>query len=143
MAKDRNPLDMARMLADIAEFEKSKTVAAAMLNLSAEEERLATLERYLEEYRNSSGPGTGGISVGLLRSRHEFIETLAQAVEDQSYRVESLRDRIAQDVSDWRDAKAKVGALDKFLERRLEKEKERRNRREQARLDETSTLRHL
>jgi flagellar biosynthesis chaperone FliJ len=57
--------------------------------------------------------------------------------------VESLRDRIAQDVSDWRDAKAKVGALDKFLERRLEKEKERRNRREQARLDETSTLRHL
>ena len=143
MSKERNPLNMARMLADIAEFEKSKGVAAAMLNLSAEEERLETLEGYLREYRGAGPTTDGGVNVGMLRARHEFLDTLTKAVEDQGYRVDRLKDSVAQDVSDWRHAKAKVGAIDKFLDRRLEKEKERRERREQARLDETSAYRHM
>ena len=143
MSKERNPLDMARMLADMAEFEKSKSVAAAMLNLSAEERRLETLERYLREYRDAGCLADGLVNVGMLRARHEFLDTLKKAVEDQGFRVDRLRDSVAQDVSDWRNAKARVGALDKFLDRRAAKEKDRRERREQARLDETTAHRHI
>ena len=141
MNRKRQAIDIARMLADVAAFEKSRSVAASTLSLADEEARLATLEQYLDEYRTHAADRGSRISSSLIRSRHEFVDSLARAVRDQGTRVQNLRSRVDRDVSEWRNARARVGAFDEYLDRRAERDNARRGRREQARLDEVSRRR--
>ena len=136
MTRRKDPLSIVKQLADITELEKSQQVALSIATLSAEEQRLAVLERYLAEYRGGE-ISEAALAIDLLRSRHDFIAALDAAVRTQSEQVEQLRAQFERKLTSWRDAKAKVGAVDRFAGRR-EAERERvRARAEQAQLDDT------
>ena len=141
MTSKQDPLNTVRKLESFTEFQKSKKVATAMHNLSVEEERLDTLQEYLTEYLKSGTEVTGTVSAELMRGRHDFMNTLSKVVEDQQQRVELLRAAVEKEVAAWRKAKARLGAVDQFLDRKAEEQKRQQDRREQARLDETA--RHL
>ena len=86
MAKSKDPLELVQMLADVAELKKSQQVAASMVNLSAEAERLTLLEQYLGEYLEQSNKQKGELDIALMKSRHEFIDALTKAIGNQDQR---------------------------------------------------------
>ena len=141
MKSKHDPLKTVRKLESFSEFQKSKRVASAMQNLAVEEERLETLQEYLKDYQNSGSDISGTVSAGLIRGRHDFLNTLTRVVDDQKERVELLRGVVEQEVNVWRKAKARLGAVDQFLGRKQEQQKREQEKREQARLDESA--RHL
>lgn len=141
MKSKHDPLRTVRKLESFGEFQKSKRVASAMQNLAVETERLQTLEGYLKDYQNPGSGITGTVSAGLVRGRHDFLNTLTKVVDDQKERVELLRGVVEQEVNVWRKAKARLGAVDGFLGRKEQQQKREQEKREQAQLDESA--RHL
>ena len=136
MNRRKDPLSIVKQLADIAELEKSQQVAASIATLSAEEQRLAVLERYLAEYRGGQ-VAEETLAVDVLRSRQDFIAALDDAVRTQSHQVKQLRAQFEQRLTLWRDAKAKVSAVERFAGRREAERDRARARAEQTALDES------
>lgn len=138
MSEKRNPLKTVRRLESLSEFDKSKKVAAAMRHLEDAEQRLATLREYYRDYARGGPAQAAGVSASLVRGRADFLSTLAAAVEDQTERVDQLRGRVDREIRDWRKSKARLNAVDRFLDRELEERRRHQQRREQAQLDEAA-----
>jgi len=137
MTSKTNPMNTVQKLASMNEFEQSKQVAGIMRELNAERERLDTLEQYLNDYMSTGRVGSE-IQAGLMRSRQDFLSTLAKAIDNQKDLVRHLQVRVNKEVEVWRKSKARLGAVDQFIGRRIEAEKRELARREQAELDETA-----
>ena len=131
----KDPLQLVKMLADISELEKSQYVATSMMQLSAEKQRLALLEQYLEEYCQGAAPDTV-VDIGKLTSSRGFIDALTKAVVEQSDQVARLSQQFEQRLDTWRAAKAKSTAVDNFASRKQQTRMLEESRREQSSLDE-------
>lgn len=130
---NKDPLSVVKMLADIAELEKSREVANSIVRLSAERERLALLEQYLDEY----GPGASGLATDIesLRTRRNFLYSLAAAIGDQSASIEQTQAILLRHIETWRSARANARAVNKLTERRSAEKARSRDRIEQNDLD--------
>jgi len=142
MKKNRDPLDLVQKLAAAAEIEKSQQVAASMRSLSAQERRLAMLEQYLDEYSAGAAPTVGVADVTALQARGHFLAALRKAVDDQGAEVRRLRAQFEVQVDVWRNAKAKVSAVEQFAGRRQARQQLEEARREQAQIDESGRWSH-
>ena len=136
MTERKDPLNVVQRLADMAELRKSQQVAVSIASLSAEERRLAVLERYLAEYQEA-GAKDRQLAIGALRTRSDFIAALSQAVRTQSEQVRQLRLQFEQRLTLWREAKAKASAVERFADRRESQRKQETARAEQTALDDS------
>lgn len=129
----KEPLDAVKMLAEIAELEKSREVADSILHLTASRERLALLEEYLNEY--SDAASNGSTDIERLRSQRTFIGALAQAIGDQGATIAQNSAVLEQRIETWRTARANSSAVGKLTEKRAKVKRERMEKLEQAELD--------
>ena len=129
----KEPLDAVKMLAEIAELEKSRDVADSILKLTAARERLALLEEYLEEYADSARSGSTDIE--RLISQRTFIGAQAQAIGDQGATIAQSNAVLEQRIETWRTARANSTAVSKLTEKRADVQRRREEKLEQAELD--------
>ncbi len=151
----RNRIQMLQRLAGHTEAENARRLAERLRSLDVEERRLQQIHGYLAEYTRPPGqsgpngiaPGGGHaprtMTIGSLRSSRGFLERLRAAVDEQRGTVEIQRQQVEQQTIQWRSARARTRSLEKLDERLDQQEQERRDRREQIRLDEIATSRSL
>lgn len=129
----KDPLNAVKMLAEIAELEKSREVADSIVNLSAARERLDMLEAYLVEY--AARPGAGATDIERLKSQRAFLSALAQAIGDQSASVEQTYALLEKRIETWRAARAGTKAVNRLTEKRVQAQRRRDDLQEQSELD--------
>ena len=84
-------MKFVHMLAEIKEFKQSQEVAACLLTMRAEQQRLSTLENYLEDYQSEGLEKGISHQAEAVRTEHVFVQTLSHAVSEQSERLEALQ----------------------------------------------------
>lgn len=136
----RNRMQVLQKLASHTEAEASRRLADRLKLLDADEKRLEQIRGYLADYSGSSQSNPSGITVSALRSNRGFMQRLRNAVDEQRGNVETQRHQAEQHAAQWRAARARSLALEKLGERIEEREQQRRDRVEQARLDEIANL---
>jgi flagellar FliJ protein len=145
-------IEILQRLAGHTEAENARRLAERLRALDTEERRLQQIRGYLAEYGKASGqhrsasPQEAGnsppaMTISSLRSNRGFLERLRNAVDEQRGTVETQRHQVEQQTQHWRAARARTRSLEKFGERLLQQEQERRDRREQTQLDEMATSR--
>jgi flagellar export protein FliJ len=143
----RGRIEVLQRLAGHTEAENARRLAERLRSLDTEERRLQQIRGYLAEYAQVTGQRRGPLSqnagnsppamtIGSLRSNRGFLERLRNAVDEQRGTVETQRHQVEQQTVHWRTARARTRSLEKFGERLLQQEQERKDRREQTRLDE-------
>jgi flagellar FliJ protein len=128
-------------LAGHTEADNARRLAERLRALDAEELRLKQISGYLAEYSESSKASAATVTIRSLRSGRGFLERLCAAVDEQQGTVEFQRRKVAEQTGQWQAARARTRSLEKLGERLGEQDKERRDRREQVRLDEIATSR--
>lgn len=138
--KSRSRIETLQRLASHTEAENARRLAERLRALDTEERRLQQIRGYLAEYTKDGGQAQS-MTIGSLRSGRGFLERLRSAVDDQRGTVETQRQQVEHQTIQWRAARARTRSLEKLGEREAEQEREERDRREQARLDEIATSR--
>ena len=132
-------------LLDHAERQRNEALG---LLLQAEEsarrlqQQALQLLAYRDEYRLRQ-PGKGGQSVAieLLRSHHEFMQRLEQALTQQQGQLEAAEIRAATRRAELLALETRVASVRKLLERRGHDERRRTARQEQRRSDDSNQQR--
>ena len=132
----RARIETLKRLASHTEAENARRLAERLRALDTEERRLLQIHTYLAEYAQPKDGHPGSMTIGGLRSSRGFLERLRSAVDDQRGAVETQRHQVEQQTQQWQAARARTRSLEKFGERLGQQDQDRRNRREQARLDE-------
>ncbi|MCL4780366.1 MAG: flagellar export protein FliJ [Gammaproteobacteria bacterium] len=130
----RNRMQILQKLAGHTEAEASRRLAERLKLLDADERRLEQIRGYLADY--SGNIQNTAMTIGALRSNRGFMERLRNAVDEQRGAVEIQRHQAEQHAAQWRTARARSLALERLGERIEQREQQRRDRIEQARLDE-------
>jgi len=137
----RDRIATLQRLASHTEAETARRLAERLRALETEERRLQQIRGYLAEYAQSSHSQPASMTIGSLRSGRGFLERLRGAVNEQRGAVETQRQLVDQQTQQWRAARARTRSLEKLGENLGQAEQERRDRREQSRLDEIATSR--
>lgn len=142
--KTRKRIETLQRLASHTEAENARRLAERLRALDNEERRLQQIRGYLAEYSRVGGPGTvepQSMTISSLKSGRGFLERLRGAVDEQRGTVETQRQQVEQQTQQWRAARARTRSLEKLGDRQAQQERERLDRREQARLDEVGVAR--
>ena len=122
--------------------ERQRNEALALL-LQAEEQlrrqqlQSQQLHAYRDEYRlRQPGRGGQGVSIDLVRSHHEFMQRLEQAVDQQAGQLQAVEHRVATRRSELLALETRVASVRKLMERRQQDENRRLARQEQRRSDD-------
>jgi flagellar export protein FliJ len=137
----RRPLHTLQRLAEHGADAASRDVGQRLRALRAEEERLRQVRGFLDHYEQLSVKGGEGLTVGRVQSRRQFAARLRDAAERQRQVVAEQETHYHGQMERWRAARAHALALQRFNERTRARELERRERREQSRLDEIALRR--
>ena len=140
MAK-RDRIATLQRLAGHTEAENARRLAERLRALDTEERRLQQIRGYLAEYAQSGNSQPASMTISSLRSGRGFLERLRDAVNEQRGTVETQRHQVDQQTLQWRAARARTRSLDKLGEHLGQQDQERRDRREQNRLDELAISR--
>ena len=132
----RNRMQVLQKLAEHTEAEASRRLAERLKLLDADEKRLEQIRSYLADYSGGSQGSSPAMTISALRSNRGFMERLRNAVDEQRGNVEIQRHQAEQHAAQWRAARARSLALERLGERIEQRERERRDRLEQLRLDE-------
>ena len=132
----RNRMQVLHKLAEHTEAEASRRLAERLKLLDADEKRLEQIRSYLADYSGSSQGNSSAMTISALRSNRGFMARLRDAVDEQRGNVETQRHQAEQHAAQWRAARARSLALERLGERIAERERQRRDRLEQLRLDE-------
>lgn len=137
----RKRIDVLQRLAGHTEAENARRLGERLRALDTEERRLQQIRGYLAEYTLGTVRPAGAMTIGSLKSSRGFLGRLRDAVDQQRGAVESQRQQVEQQTRQWQAARARTRSLEKLGERQARHEREREDRREQARLDEVATTR--
>jgi flagellar FliJ protein len=129
-------------LLDHAERQRNEALALLM---QAEEvarrlqQQALQLSVYRDEYRLRQ-PGLGGraVSIELLRSHHEFMQRLEQALLQQQGQLAGAEERLTLRRADLLALETRVASVRKLLERRGSEERRRAARQDQRATDESA-----
>ncbi|MCL4720742.1 MAG: flagellar export protein FliJ [Gammaproteobacteria bacterium] len=141
MAK-RDRLSTLQRLAAHHEAEQARRLSERVQSLDSEERRLQQIRGYLAEYAANPGGRDAPLTVSRLRSNRGFIDRLRDAVDGQRGMVEIQRQQVDQQAAQWRSARSRSLSLERLGERLDRQEREHRERRTQAGLDEIASRRH-
>jgi flagellar FliJ protein len=136
---------MTTALHTLLEHAERERNAALGLLLHAEEnvrrlqQQAEQLHSYRDEYRLRQ-PGLGGrsVSIELLRSHHEFMQRLEQALQQQQAQLHNGEARLASRRTELLALETRVASVRKLMERRTQEERRRTARQEQRRSDDES-----
>jgi flagellar export protein FliJ len=137
----RKGLHAIQRLAEHAADAASRDVGQRLRALRAEEERLRQVNSFVEHYDELSVATAPGLTVGAMRGRRQFAARLRDAAERQRQVVEQQEGHYHQHVERWRGARAQALALQRFNDRIRQREQDKRERHEQAVLDEIARQR--
>jgi len=135
MGKARG-LHTLQRLAEYGADAASREVGEKLRALRAEEERLRQVQGYLGHYDELLKNPAGPLAAGAMQGRRSFVARLRDATDRQQDVVAGAERSYRAQLEHWRDARAKALALQHFNERARMRAGERRERREQVRLDE-------
>lgn len=110
-----------------------------MQRLAEQQQKLAKVEQQLEElqkYRAEYAETSGGVSVGALLNRRQFVERIDQVIAQQITEVARQRRFLDGARNQWREAHAREKALGSVVDRYREQDRKSEDRREQAEVDE-------
>jgi flagellar FliJ protein len=124
--------------------ERQRNEALALL-LKAEEaarrlqQQGLQLLAYRDDYRQRQ-PGLGGhsVSIELLRSHHEFMQRLEQALTQQAGQMTVAETRLTARRAELLALETRVASVRKLLERRSHDLRRRNDRQEQRRSDDAA-----
>jgi flagellar FliJ protein len=133
-------------LLDHAERQRNEALA---LLLQAEEQvrrlqlQAQQLNAYRDDYRQRQ-PGRGGnsVSIELLRSHHEFMQRLQQAMDQQQGQQQAAEARLATRRSELLALETRVASVRKLMERRGQEALRRADRQDQRNTDEAALQAH-
>lgn len=132
----RNRMQVLQKLAEHTEAEASRRLAERLKLLDADEKRLEQIRSYLADYSGSRQGNSPAMTISALRSNRGFMARLRDAVDEQRGNVETQRHQAEQHAAQWRAARARSLSLERLGERIEQRERQRRDRLEQLRLDE-------
>ncbi len=97
------------------------------------------LNAYRDEYR-ARQPGRNGnsVSIELLRSHHEFMQRLEQAMDQQRDHVSAAETRLTSRRAELVALETRVASVRKLMERRSREEQRRADRQDQRRTDDAA-----
>jgi len=122
--------------------ERQRNDALALLlkteeQLRHQQQQSQQLLAYRDEYRlRHPGRGGQGVSIDMLRSHHDFMQRLEQAVDQQKGQLEAAEQRVALRRSELLTLETRVASVRKLRERRQQDENRRQARQEQRRTDD-------
>ncbi len=134
--RKKRTLDSLKTLAHGRESRWRRHVAGQLNNLQTEEQRLAQLHDYVEEYNAPLNERRDSQSILAMRSQRQFVDRLKDAVRQQSKTVAERRAAAEQGMRRWQHERSRRLALEKYTERQDEAQGRQRDRRNQAALDE-------
>ena len=130
-------LGIVLAVAEDAERKAATALATAAARVEEGERKLAELERYAREYRDSlRHRTTAGIHAAQLRAFHAFIARLADAVAQQAVIVERVREERDSCEARWQEAGRRAKSVGKAVEQASEEERRAEARRDQRESDE-------
>jgi flagellar export protein FliJ len=133
--RKRRSLASLQKLAEYAADAASRDIVERLRALREEEGRLGQLRGYLGDYTALLNDSRG-MNVARLRGRRDFVERLNSAIGRQSEVVREHEQQYTRHIDRWRGARTRALALQRYAERLDDIEAERRERRDQAALDE-------
>ena len=136
--RKKRTLDSLETLAHGRETRWRRHVASQLNNLQAEEQRLAQLHDYVQEYNAPLNHRRDSQSILAMRSQRQFVDRLKDAVRQQSQTVAERREAAEHGMRRWQHERSRRMALEKYSARQREAEGRQRDRRDQAALDEVS-----
>jgi flagellar FliJ protein len=136
---------MTQALQTLLEHAERQRNEALALLLQAEEatRRLQQQEMqllaYRDEYRQRQ-PGLGGhsVSIELLRSHHEFMQRLEQALAQQQGQMTLADNRLTARRAELLALETRVASVRKLMERRSHEQRRRSDRQEQRISDDAA-----
>jgi flagellar FliJ protein len=136
---------MTKALHTLLEHAESLRNEALALLLQAEEatRRLQQQEMqllaYRDEYRQRQ-PGLGGhsVSIELLRSHHEFMQRLEQALTQQQGQMGAAQNRLSTRRAELLALETRVASVRKLMDRRSSEQRRRSERQEQRISDDAA-----
>ena len=135
--KKSNRLKPVQRLSEAREQDAAKALGDSNRHVSEQEQRLADLENYREEYaRYYQQRGEQGVTAAKLMELQRFLHNLNKAIEQQQQVVAMARQRSEQSKQQWNSARGKSQALDKVVERYRKEEDRSASRQEQKDNDE-------
>ncbi len=137
----RDRIGTLQRLAAHAAAEQARRLTERVQTLDAEERRLQQIRGYLAEYADHRREHDAALTISSLRSSRGFMDRLRGAVDGQRGTVELQRQQVDQQATQWRAARTRSLSLERLGDRLDAQERERRDRREQARLDEMASQR--
>ena len=129
-------------LLDHAERQRNEALALLMQAEEAArrlQQQALQLTAYRDEYRQRQ-PGLGGrsVSIELLRSHHEFMQRLEQALLQQQGQMSAAEERLTLRRAELLGLETRVASVRKLMERRSGEERRRVSRQEQRITDDTA-----
>jgi flagellar FliJ protein len=128
-------------LHDLARFEErsaSRQLADAARELEVQEQQLAQLTGFREEYGRLEASILEGIDPLRFQNHRAFMDRLAEAIRQQEKRIESARAALAGSTETWRGRRIDAEALGAAIERFSADERRATGRREQRDSDEVA-----
>jgi len=124
------------------ERRKAQTLANSERQVKESEAKLAELGSYREAYlRDFASRAGGGMTAARARDYQAFLARLDEALREQSEVVSRARAQRAELLARWRGAAQHTAAVDRALQRGLNDEQRRLERREQSDADERAQRR--
>lgn len=131
-----------KRIADIREQDAAKVVAEYQQALAAQQQRLAELNSYRDEYiQTMQVSGSEGISVVKLRQYQNFLAKLNLAIEEQQKVVRHAEYSLEQKRQQWSHTRGKKKALGKVIHQYRQDEQRQQARKEQKESDEQAQQR--
>jgi len=124
--------------------EAGQALAFIQQKLGDEQNKLAQLEEYLQEYRATiKSAGSKGLSVQAFRRYANFSENVAKAITQQSQQVSTVEQQIMQVRQHWQMLDARHKGLLKLKDKAIVAEAVLYERQQQKELDELAGRWHL
>jgi len=134
--KNKRQLQSLESLAQSKENRWQRHVSIQFRALQAEEQRLAQLNQYVNEYQLADSETGTSQSMLTLRTQRQFVNRLHHAVQQQQQTVINKRSAANRDADFWREARSKRLAIQKYADKQEQVEYKLKARRTQKFLDE-------
>lgn len=133
-------LDILIELASTQSDEAAKRLGVAVRACEDNEQKLAMLMRYRDDYEARFRAGVAnGISMAGYRNFQQFLEKLDTAIAGQQKAVDNARLRIENERGQWQVCERKRLSYDTLATRAQAQEQRKENKRDQKMMDEYAT----
>lgn len=135
--KKSKRLDPVVRIAGTREKEAARLLGECQQRLSKHEQRLIELIGYRKQYSEQFYRlGSAGVPAQKVNEYKTFLARLGEGIEQQKQRLVQTRRELEQKKRDWLIARGKIQAMNKVVDRHVERENYEAARKEQKETDD-------